>query len=92
MRRAEDLPESVKTYFGAGDSFGSGWPTTSVRQAARLLGITREAGYDAVHRGDLPSIRIGRKILIPTAKLAAMLGLPYPPPREDVEELVHHDD
>jgi excisionase family DNA binding protein len=53
------------------------WPTMSVKETARLLGISPEAGYDAVRRGDLPSLRIGRKILIPTAKLAAMLGIDH---------------
>ncbi|WP_043615256.1 helix-turn-helix domain-containing protein [Nonomuraea candida] len=52
-------------------------PTMSVAEAAAVLGLHRDAAYDAVRRGDLPSIRIGRKILIPTAKLASMLGLPY---------------
>ncbi|MFI9552358.1 helix-turn-helix domain-containing protein [Nonomuraea endophytica] len=51
----------------------------TVTETATLLGLHRDAAYDAVHRGDLPSIRIGRKILIPTAKLATMLGLPYAP-------------
>ncbi|NRQ30680.1 helix-turn-helix domain-containing protein [Nonomuraea sp. NN258] len=51
----------------------------TVAEAAALLGLHRDAAYEAVRRGDLPSIRIGRKILIPTAKLAAMLGLLYVP-------------
>ncbi|TMR90048.1 helix-turn-helix domain-containing protein [Nonomuraea basaltis] len=51
----------------------------SVSEAAALLDLHRDAAYDAVRRGDLPSIRIGRKILIPTAKLASMLGLSYVP-------------
>lgn len=50
-------------------------PTMSVMEAADLLGISREAGYDGVRRGDIPSIRIGRAIRIPSAKLAAMLGI-----------------
>ncbi|GIH51642.1 DNA binding domain-containing protein, excisionase family [Microbispora rosea] len=49
--------------------------TLTVPETARLLGISDDATYDAVHRGDIPSFRIGRKILIPTAKLAAMLGI-----------------
>lgn len=50
-------------------------PTMSVLEAAKLLGISREAAYDGVHRGDIPSIRVGRSIRIPSAKLAAMLGV-----------------
>ncbi|MFF4195178.1 helix-turn-helix domain-containing protein [Nonomuraea sp. NPDC001831] len=51
----------------------------TVTEAAALLDLHRDVAYDAVRRGDLPSLRIGRKILIPTAKLAAMLGLSYVP-------------
>lgn len=31
------------------------------------FGIDRGAAYDAVRRGELPMLRIGRKILVPTA-------------------------
>jgi excisionase family DNA binding protein len=48
----------------------------TVRQAAAVLGIDRSAAYDAVRRGELPALRIGRKILIPTAPIRAMLGMP----------------
>ncbi|RJL22040.1 DNA-binding protein [Bailinhaonella thermotolerans] len=47
----------------------------SVAEVAAVLGITRDGAYDAVRRGDIPSLRIGRKILIPTARLAALLGI-----------------
>jgi excisionase family DNA binding protein len=50
-------------------------PTMSVMEAAGLLGVSREAAYDGVRRGDIPSIRVGRAIRVPTAKLAAMLGI-----------------
>ncbi|MEV4180709.1 helix-turn-helix domain-containing protein [Streptosporangium canum] len=43
----------------------------TVTETAQLLGIHRDTAYDAVRRGDIPSI------LAPTAKLAALLGLPY---------------
>jgi excisionase family DNA binding protein len=41
-----------------------------------VLGIDRGAAYDAIHRGELPALRIGRKILIPAAPVRAMLGMP----------------
>ncbi|MEV0152064.1 helix-turn-helix domain-containing protein [Nonomuraea sp. NPDC050733] len=50
-------------------------PTMTVREAAAVLGIDRGAAYDAVRRGELPALRIGRKIIIPTAPVRAMLGL-----------------
>jgi excisionase family DNA binding protein len=43
-------------------------------RGAELLGISRSAAYRAVARGEIPTIRIGRRLLVPTAKLYAMLG------------------
>jgi excisionase family DNA binding protein len=48
--------------------------TVSVEEAGRILGIGRMAAYQAVWRGQIPSIRIGRRLLVPVAKLNVMLG------------------
>ena len=53
--------------------------TMTIPEAARLLGISRSAAYRAVARGEIPTIRIGRRLLVPTAKLYAMLGRTYNP-------------
>ncbi len=50
-------------------------PTVDVERAGRILGISRGSAYEGVRTGDLPSIRVGRRILVPTAKLLEMLGL-----------------
>ncbi len=53
--------------------------TMTIPEAAELLGISRSAAYRAVARGEIPTIRIGRRLLVPTAKLYTMLGwLPDP--------------
>ena len=52
--------------------------TITVEQAAEILGISRSAAYRAVARGEIPVIRIGRRLLVPTAKLLAMLGIESP--------------
>src|SRR5918994_904 len=49
--------------------------TISVAQAAELLGVSRSAAYRAVAAGQLPALRLGRRIHIPTAPLLAMLGV-----------------
>lgn len=49
--------------------------TLTVEQAGQLLGISRRAAYRGVEAGHIPFIRLGRRILVPTAKLYAMLGL-----------------
>ncbi len=46
------------------------WPDTG-----RALGLSRQATYDGIQRGEIPSIRIGRIIRVPTAGLRKMLGL-----------------
>jgi excisionase family DNA binding protein len=48
-------------------------PILTVEETARLLGISRGLAFQAVRRGDIPSIRIGRRILIPVARLQALL-------------------
>ena len=55
--------------------------TMTIPEAAQLLGVSRSAGYRAVTRGEIPTIRIGRRLLVPTAKLHTLLGW-YPEPTE----------
>lgn len=47
--------------------------TFSVDEAAKLLGISRNSAFRAVQTGELPSIRIGRRILIPRDRLRALV-------------------
>ena len=52
------------------------WPATmTVTEAARIIGISRSAGYRAAHKGELPTIRVGGRLLVPTAKLREMPGM-----------------
>ena len=39
--------------------------TLTVGEAARALGISRALAYDLVRRGEIPSLRLGRRIVIP---------------------------
>ena len=41
---------------------------------ATVMGVSRPAAYAMVARGDAPSIKIGRRIVIPVAALRTMLG------------------
>jgi excisionase family DNA binding protein len=50
-------------------------PTISVAEAAELLGVSRATGYHACRDGELPSLRIGGRIVIPTAALRRLLQL-----------------
>lgn len=50
-------------------------PTISVEEASEILGVSRRSAYRAAANGDLPTLRLGRRLLVPTAKLLALLGL-----------------
>jgi excisionase family DNA binding protein len=50
-------------------------PTVPVERAGALLGISRGSAYEAVRRGEIPSIRLGHRVVVPTASLLAMLGV-----------------
>ena len=45
----------------------------SVEETGRLLGISRDLAYDLVARGELPSLRLGRRIVVPRRALVAAL-------------------
>jgi excisionase family DNA binding protein len=47
--------------------------TFTVEEAAKLLRIGRNQGYEAARTGDLPSIRIGKRILVPRVALERLL-------------------
>lgn len=50
--------------------------TYTVEEAARIIGIGRSAAYKAANAGEIPTIRIGRKLLVPVRRLEQMLGAP----------------
>jgi hypothetical protein len=47
----------------------------SVEHGGQLFGLGRSAAYEAAQRGELPVLRFGRRMVVPTARLLAMLGL-----------------
>ena len=48
--------------------------TISVEEAAKYLGIGRAAAYLAVKNGELPSLRLGSRILVPVRALLELLA------------------
>ena len=65
-------------------------PTMSVPDAGALLGLGRNAAYDAAKRGELPTIKIGGRIMVVTAKFREMLDARQEPPAasDDMDALV----
>ena len=48
--------------------------TFTVEETAVLLGISRSAAYQAANKGLIPSLRIGRRIVIPKKKIDEMMN------------------
>ena len=48
--------------------------TLTVEDARKLLGLSRGLMYHAIRRGEIPSLRVGRRLLIPRAPLLKLLG------------------
>lgn len=63
-------------------------PTLEVEEAGRILGLGRASVYVGVKNGDIPAIRVGKRLLVPTAALRRMLALDVDSPA--IEEPVRH--
>ncbi len=48
--------------------------TYSVEEAAQILGIGRNAAYLAAKSGELPVIKMGKRLLVPVAALDRLLA------------------
>lgn len=56
-------------------------PTLSIVRAGRLLGVSRNTAYEAARSGQIPTIPVGRRRLVPTVKLLELLGVTSPTDR-----------
>lgn len=59
-------------------------PALEVPEAAELLGLSRAKGYEEARRfldsggiEGLPAVRFGRRIVVPTVRVLALLGLDH---------------
>ena len=46
----------------------------SVDEAAKMLGVSRNSAFAAAAKGDIPTIRIGRRLLVPKVQFDALLA------------------
>jgi excisionase family DNA binding protein len=53
-------------------------PTITVREYADFVGVSVDAVYEAAARGELKVLRLGRRVLLPTAPLLRDLGIDEP--------------
>jgi len=52
--------------------------TFTVEETAKLLGIGRQLAYDRVKTGEIPVVKIGRRLLVPRRALEKLLEEPRP--------------
>ncbi len=46
----------------------------TVEEAGRLLGISRAHAYELVARGELPHLRLGRRVVVPKHAITTLLA------------------
>ena len=54
----------------------TGWETRTVltiEEVAQILGLGRSATYESARRGELPTLRLGRRVLVPVAAFSKWL-------------------
>lgn len=47
--------------------------TRTLRETAKILGIGINQAYQAAERGEIPTIKIGKRLLVPAAQLDRLL-------------------
>ena len=52
--------------------------TLSIEEAAKVLGIGRNLCYERVKTGEIPVIKIGRRLVVPKKALEKLLEEPQP--------------
>ena len=48
--------------------------TVSIQEAAKILGIGPDQAYNAARLGQIPTIRLGRRLLVPLPALEKLLA------------------
>lgn len=57
----------------AADGHGSTLRVLTIAEAAAYLRISRGSAYEAARRGDLPTLKLGRRLLVPRVALEMLL-------------------
>lgn len=66
--------------------------TMTIEDAAKALGVSRNTAYAAAARGEIPAIRIGRRLLVPKVQLDRLLEGEAPPGRRSgLRVALRHD-
>ena len=62
--------------------------TLSVEEAGKLLGVSRAVAYQLIHRADFPTLRIGKRILVPKKQLEAWMDRQVNGDVDDLDQAV----
>jgi excisionase family DNA binding protein len=46
----------------------------TVEETAQILRLSRQSAYEAAKKGDIPTVRVGRRLLVPRAALQRLLA------------------
>jgi excisionase family DNA binding protein len=49
--------------------------TITVPEAGEYYGLSRDAAYRAAAAGEIPSLKIGRRVVVPVVKMLEQLGI-----------------
>ena len=49
--------------------------SVSVEEAGRAIGVSRNVAYRGVKSGEIPSIKVGGRLVVPTGPLRRLLGI-----------------
>ncbi len=56
------------------DSLARPAAVLTVEEAAQMLRISRQSAYQAARAGELPTVKIGRRLLVPRHQLERLLS------------------
>ena len=59
--------------------------TLSIDETAKCLGIGRNSAYEAIARGEIPVVKVGKRLLVPKAALEFLLASGQPKKKGDNE-------
>ena len=59
-------------------SQGDGKLCYTIPEAAELMGVSRNHGYELARRGELPIVQLGKLKFVPKAKLHDLFGITIP--------------
>jgi excisionase family DNA binding protein len=49
--------------------------TYTVPEVAQILGVGRNTAYESCRAGEIPTVRVGSRVLVPRAAIEAMLSV-----------------